>query len=155
LHLGASAGGLRCGGRSPGAKSTPLFERQRIYKEGGTLPLDTQDIDSIVARLAELLERPVGGRTPKGLVTAKEVAACLGVARGWVYANQERLGVVRLGEGPKARLRFDLDRAAEALRCGPSAQSAGATTSPVSRSSRRWCWRARESRSCASWRDGT
>ena len=85
------------------------------------MPLDPRDIDAIAARLAELLERPVGGSTPKGLATAKEVAASLGVARDWVYANQERLGVLRLGDGPKARLRFDLERAAEALR----AESAG------------------------------
>jgi len=25
----------------------------------------------------------------------------------WVYAHQRRLGVIKLGDGPKARLRFD------------------------------------------------
>lgn len=86
------------------------------------LPLDPKDIDAIAARLADLLERPVGGRAPKGLATAKEVAACLGVAREWVYANQERLGAIRLGDGPKARLRFDLERTAEALRAESASQ---------------------------------
>jgi hypothetical protein len=79
------------------------------------MPLDSDDIDAIAARLAELVSGPADERETRGLATAAEVAACLGVERGWVYANQERLGVIRLGNGPKARLRFDLDRAAQAL----------------------------------------
>ena len=79
------------------------------------MPLDSDDIDAIATRLAELIDGPAEEREAKGLATAAEVAARLGVGRGWVYANQELLGVIRLGDGPKARLRFDLDRAAQAL----------------------------------------
>ena len=79
------------------------------------MPIDSDDIDAIAARLAELVPGPTDRGAPKGLATAAEVAARLGVGRDWVYANQERLGVIRLGDGPKARLRFDLDRAAQAL----------------------------------------
>ena len=50
-----------------------------------------------------------------GLVDAQALAEQLGVARDWVYANAERLGVVRLGSGPRARMRFDVEQAREAL----------------------------------------
>lgn len=79
------------------------------------MPLDADDIDAIATRVAECIERPEDEYKPRGLATAAEVAARLGVGRGWVYANQERLGAIRLGDGPKARLRFDLERAARAL----------------------------------------
>jgi len=41
------------------------------------------------------------------LLTAAEVAHRFGVHRGWVYAHAGDLGVVRLGAGPRAPLRFD------------------------------------------------
>jgi len=40
-------------------------------------------------------------------MTAAEVAQRFGVHRGWVYAHAADLGVVRLGAGPRAPLRFD------------------------------------------------
>lgn len=49
------------------------------------------------------------------MATAKELAEALGVERSWVYANQKRLHAIRLGRGPRARLRFDLVRASEAF----------------------------------------
>jgi hypothetical protein len=45
----------------------------------------------------------------RGLVDAQAVADYLAVDRGWVYAHAGELGARRLGEGPKARLRFSLD----------------------------------------------
>jgi hypothetical protein len=53
-----------------------------------------------------------------GLVDARDLADELGVERDWVYANAERLGAVRLGSGPRARLRFDVEQAREALAAG-------------------------------------
>jgi len=44
------------------------------------------------------------------LLTAAEVAHRFGVHRTWVYAHADDLGVVRLGAGPRAPLRFDCDR---------------------------------------------
>lgn len=49
------------------------------------------------------------------LVDAAELALVLGVSRGWVYENADRLAAVRLGSGPRARLRFDPARAVERL----------------------------------------
>jgi hypothetical protein len=44
-----------------------------------------------------------------GLVGVTAVADYLDVSAGWVYEHAEELGVRRLGSGPKARLRFDLE----------------------------------------------
>lgn len=68
------------------------------------------DLAELVAeRIVELLDRHVARET-SGLATAAEVAQRLGVRKSWVYANQERLGAIRLSAGPRARLRFDLER---------------------------------------------
>ena len=50
-----------------------------------------------------------------GLVDARELAVELGVSVDYVYAHATELGAMRLGSGPKARIRFDLDRARQAL----------------------------------------
>jgi hypothetical protein len=65
------------------------------------MTLDSEDVDAIARRVAELL-----GQT-RGLVDAQSVAAELKVERDWIYAHARELGAVRLGDGPKARLRFD------------------------------------------------
>lgn len=67
------------------------------------------------------------------LIDARGLADQLGVARDWVYANAEQLGAVRLGTGPRARLRFDAERARAVL----SAPSADDLSAPTSSSARR------------------
>jgi hypothetical protein len=64
--------------------------------------LDAADVEAIAHRVAELV-----GQSSR-LVDAQAVATALDVERGWVYAHARELGVVRLGPGPKARMRFDL-----------------------------------------------
>jgi hypothetical protein len=49
------------------------------------------------------------------LVDARELAAYLRVAVGYVYENAARLGARRLGDGPRARLRFSLAEVEERL----------------------------------------
>jgi hypothetical protein len=79
------------------------------------MSLAPNEIEAIAQRVAELIEGPKSSMGKPRLGTAKELADALGVERKWVYANQERLRVIRLGQGPRARLRFDLERAAEGL----------------------------------------
>ena len=43
------------------------------------------------------------------LVDAAELARRLGIERSWVYAHASELGALRLGRGPRARLRFDFE----------------------------------------------
>jgi hypothetical protein len=71
------------------------------------------------------------------LLTATEVAHRLSVARSWVYEHSNDLGVVRLGDGPRARLRFDPAIVAQ-LRLPRAGAAAGPNTPllPISPSRR-------------------
>ena len=76
--------------------------------------LTPQAIEQIAIRVVQLLHHERPGQTgvfdaPTRLLTADEVARRLGVSRPWVYEHADELGARRLGEGPKARLRFDLN----------------------------------------------
>jgi len=72
------------------------------------MTLDPDDIESIAARVAELL-RDKMPQTASRLADAAEVARELGVDRDWVYAHARELGATRLG-GERGRWRFDLAR---------------------------------------------
>lgn len=78
------------------------------------MTLDGEDIEAIAERVAAKLiaMQPSVGI---GLVDAGEIAKRFGVHKSWVYAHQRELGAIRLGEGPKARLRFDLEQVARAI----------------------------------------
>jgi hypothetical protein len=54
----------------------------------------------------------------RDLLDAAQVARRCGVTRGWVYAHARELGVLRMGVGPRPRLRFDPDVVDVALRTG-------------------------------------
>lgn len=79
-------------------------------------------VDAIAERVAELL-RDDGGSSEHRLVSAAEVARELNVGRQWVYEHAEELGARRLGDGPRARLRFDLETVRAASVCLSSKQS--------------------------------
>jgi hypothetical protein len=69
---------------------------------------DPAFVDAVARRVVELLraegELPLAG--PR-LMTVAQVRDELGVSADWLYANAEALGAIRLGSGPRARLRFD------------------------------------------------
>jgi hypothetical protein len=74
---------------------------------------------------------PVGAprndaRDRPALVDAQALAVVLGVSRDFVYEHADELGALRLGNGPKARLRFDVDAA---LSCYGSERSQADTAS--------------------------
>jgi len=75
--------------------------------------LDHDDIDAIAERAArrvvQLLQRPGAGAYQ--LLDPKALAVALNVSIDYVYAHAADLGAMRLGDGPKARLRFDLQTA--------------------------------------------
>ncbi len=70
-----------------------------------SLQLNAATIDAVAGRVVELLAA-ADAADPRW-VDAAEIARRFGVARSWVYAHAPRLGAVRLGSGPRARLRFD------------------------------------------------
>lgn len=87
----------------------------RLRSQGGAL-LAPGDVEAIAEAIAQkLLEIIATPPTTFGLVGARELAEGLGVSLDYVYAHAAELGAMRLGSGPKARIRFDLDRAREAL----------------------------------------
>ena len=75
--------------------------------------LSPDDVEAVARRTVELLrgERPM----TFSLVDARQLADLLGVHPSFVYAHATELGAMRLGNGRKARIRFDVDRAREAL----------------------------------------
>jgi hypothetical protein len=75
---------------------------------GAVVHLSAESVEDIACRIVELLEpRPVDA----GLVDAKTVARALGVSRDYIYRHRAKLGGRQLGDGPRARLRFDLGAA--------------------------------------------
>src|SRR5215216_6739565 len=80
-------------------------------------------VDAIARRVVELLDagaardRSASAETATdcACLTVSQVAAHYRVSRSWVYAHQRELGAMRLGEGPRARLRFDAKVVADAI----------------------------------------
>jgi hypothetical protein len=70
--------------------------------------------DAVAQRVVELLEQR---QAILSWLTADEVARLLAVDRAYVYEHAVELGGRRLGDGPKARLRFRLQDVEAALPC--------------------------------------
>jgi hypothetical protein len=89
--------------------------------------LDSETIDLLADRLAERLSHQPDSEPQESgrKLSAAQVAARWGVERAWVYAHAEQLGALRLGTGPKPRLRFDAARVAEYLRSQAPADTSG------------------------------
>jgi hypothetical protein len=90
----------------------------------GTEPASATEarfVDAIARRVVELLKG--GGSAGVNAVddssgaclTVSQVAARYRVSRSWVYAHQRELGAMRLGDGPRARLRFDPKAVAQGI----------------------------------------
>jgi hypothetical protein len=73
------------------------------------------DIEAIAECVVEQMREIVRPQLWFGLADAAEVARRLRVHENWVYTHADELGAIRLGEGEKARLRFDLERVARAI----------------------------------------
>jgi hypothetical protein len=69
--------------------------------------LTASDVEAIVEAIARKVVEIVDARSSTfGLVDARELAEELGVSIDYVYAHATELGAMRLGSGPKARIRF-------------------------------------------------
>jgi hypothetical protein len=76
-----------------------------------TVHLDDDSVRAIAKQIVEFQCAQGGER----LIDAAEVARRLDVSRDYVYRHKDDFGVVRFGNGPKARLRFDPAKVTEAL----------------------------------------
>jgi hypothetical protein len=88
-------------------------------------PLAPTLVEAIAQRVAELLRAEL--HLAPRLLTPNEVAERFAVSRTWVYEHATELGAVRLGDGPKARLRFDPDRVRQVLSRQPEEDTARPT----------------------------
>jgi hypothetical protein len=73
---------------------------------GVTANQDNIYVEAVARRVAELIHRE-GTSPSQRLVDAATLAIELGVERSWIYEHAAVLRPIRLGNGPKARLRFD------------------------------------------------
>ena len=69
---------------------------------------------------------------PAKLVDAQTLSNVLGVSRDCVYDHAVELGGVRIGEGPRGRLRFDLEQALTAWTSRSPSKGSRAPKSPGS-----------------------
>lgn len=74
--------------------------------------LDDDSVNAVAERVVQLLRAESIGCE---LIDAAEVARRFSLSRHYVYEHAADLGAVRLGDGPKARLRFSPAEVAEAL----------------------------------------
>jgi hypothetical protein len=83
--------------------------------------LTPQAVEQVAARVAQLLQRQQQRQeqdeAPQGLgmLTVSQLANHLHLNRAWVYEHADELGAIRIGSGPKARIRFDFHTAKAAL----------------------------------------
>ena len=107
--------------------------------EAAGIALDAATVELLAELVAAKLDECHTARA--GWVTADIVAAHLAVEVSYIYEHAVELGAVRLGDGPRARLRFRLDVVDKALAGGascPSGRESGdARSGTVARKSRR------------------
>jgi hypothetical protein len=105
------------GTSAPSRGSTgPLARARRAAQE-----ITPDAIEQIAQRVAQLLRHEPeslddGPSKPPELMDAEQLARHFGLTRAWVYENAGRLGAIPLSDGPRPRLRFDPEVAAQALR---------------------------------------
>jgi hypothetical protein len=69
----------------------------------------------LARELAPLLAELLGAAPRRSrLIDAATLAGMLGVSRHAIYQHSRALGAIRIGDGPRGRLRFDPDTALEA-----------------------------------------
>jgi hypothetical protein len=85
-------------------------------------------VDRIAERVATLLHAEPARVS---LVDAATLAHALGVSRDCVYAHAAELGGQRIGDGPRGRLRFDLDTALSAWTSRSTSRESQPSQTPV------------------------
>jgi hypothetical protein len=105
---------------TPASSSRTVGAWARVRRAAADLTPDA--IEQIAHRVAELLrQEPPDGpvASPAGvsaqLLDARQLARQLGLTRAWVYEHANELGAITLSDGPRPRLRFDPEIAAQAL----------------------------------------
>lgn len=94
-----------------------------------------------LAQLADLIAERLAERltpTPEPvLLTAQQVAERFGVSAEWVRDHAAELGVIRLGQGTRPRLRFELSTVTAAMRSRSAGKPSMSPDPPPAGRSRR------------------
>jgi hypothetical protein len=119
--------------------AAPRAQAPAPFEPGGksisnSRTLSDADVDAIAFRVAEVLGRAA---TESVLVDAAEAASILFVDRGYVYRHAAKLGAVKLGDGPRARLRFPIARLVEMASTRSESRESPPPSAPQRRRSRR------------------
>jgi hypothetical protein len=77
--------------------------------------MDPEDLANLADMVASRVLDALGESAVPKLIDAQTVGRQFGISPDWVRGNADRLGAVRLGEGPRPRLRFDPAVVAERL----------------------------------------
>jgi len=85
----------------------------------------------VTAHVAAMLSEATATPPTPQTVDAATLATHLGVTRGFVYEHAQQLGGVRLGNGPRGRLRFDLRHALEAWNARSTSERSQTTEAPA------------------------
>jgi hypothetical protein len=64
--------------------------------------------ERVCERVLDALSRYAAPARSDGLVDAQTLAGVLGVDRAYVYRHRDELGAIKVGDGERPRLRFDL-----------------------------------------------
>jgi len=90
--------------------------------------LHPDDVAAIARQVVALLrDEPQAPR----LLTAEQVADRFGIGAAWVREHAVELGVLRLGDGPRPRLRFNADTVGDALTACCAHRASTAPEAPV------------------------
>jgi hypothetical protein len=87
----------------------------------GAVDLTPQAVEQVASRVVQLLHRAQQNQPqaqtgePVGMVTVAQFAAYYKLNPAWVYEHADELGAIRIGSGPKARIRIDFQIAKAAL----------------------------------------
>jgi hypothetical protein len=76
-----------------------------------TAPLTDRDhalVEAVALRVVEMLADEHAAPPTARLLDAAHLAELLGVSRATIYEHADALGAVRIGDGDRPRLRFDL-----------------------------------------------
>lgn len=79
-----------------------------LHSPDAPAALDGAYVEAIAQHVAKLIRDDAREEARNRLVDAATLASELGVERSWVYEHANELRPIRLGTGPKARLRFNV-----------------------------------------------
>jgi hypothetical protein len=91
------------------------IERVRLHPE---------DLELLALRVADL----VRGEPVVGYIGTAGVARMLSVSQEWVRGHARELGGVRLGDGPRSALRFDVERVRSLMERRSLSERSGASS---------------------------